>query len=187
MACALNDGENAKAHGTWVHKSKEIIIEDDERGLVAVHLDIYDTTGDEKYSTIPKPYYGGAHGAIIMYDLTNKDTFEDVSLWVHESQKCIKSDRSCVLYALGTKKDLVNTDPKGRKVSRKDLKEITMRKQHLTVLGEIDCKSKKHVGSVLEEVAHSLIDTIPHKIKTSAAFKAEVAAHEPASCGCILI
>ncbi|KAL1489366.1 hypothetical protein ABEB36_014279 [Hypothenemus hampei] len=54
-----------------------------------VKLQIWDTAGQERFRTITSTYYRGTHGVIIVYDVTNGDTFANVKRWLHEiDQNC---------------------------------------------------------------------------------------------------
>ena len=46
-----------------------------------IKLQIWDTAGQERYRSITTAYYRGAQGFIVMYDVTNRDSFEDVKNW----------------------------------------------------------------------------------------------------------
>ena len=49
-----------------------------------IKLQIWDTAGQERFRTITSTYYRGAHGVIIVYDVTDRDTFENVRTWIEE-------------------------------------------------------------------------------------------------------
>lgn len=51
------------------------------RGSKRVKLQIWDTAGQERYRTITTAYYRGAMGFILMYDVTNEDSFSAVQDW----------------------------------------------------------------------------------------------------------
>ncbi|KAI6228661.1 Ras-related protein Rab-3 [Aphelenchoides fujianensis] len=51
------------------------------RGDKRVKLQIWDTAGQERYRTITTAYYRGAMGFILMYDITNEDSFNSVQDW----------------------------------------------------------------------------------------------------------
>ncbi|XP_028396588.1 ras-related protein Rab-35-like [Dendronephthya gigantea] len=53
-------------------------------------LHLWDTAGQERFRTIVTTYYRGAQGALIVYDVTNEDSFHHVRSWLHElHQNCI--------------------------------------------------------------------------------------------------
>mmetsp|Transcript_60760 Transcript_60760/g.149433 ORF Transcript_60760/g.149433 Transcript_60760/m.149433 type:complete len:537 (+) Transcript_60760:169-1779(+) len=68
-------------------------------------LQIWDTAGQERFRTITSAYYRGADGIIIVYDVTNKDSFENVQMWLGEIDKHAQ-DTSSVKLIVGNKCDL---------------------------------------------------------------------------------
>ena len=71
-----------------------------------IKVEVWDTAGQERYRAITSSYYKGAKGAIIVYDLTNEDSFNNVESWMNEVIKKGQKDMQFLL--LGNKKDLVN-------------------------------------------------------------------------------
>ena len=49
-----------------------------------VKLHIWDTAGQERFKTITATYYKGAHGIILVYDITDRSTFVDIHTWLNE-------------------------------------------------------------------------------------------------------
>merc|ERR1711898_6342 len=47
-----------------------------------IKLQIWDTAGQERFRTITSSYYRGAHGIIVVYDVTELDTFHAVERWM---------------------------------------------------------------------------------------------------------
>uniref|UniRef100_A0A914PRM7 Ras-related protein Rab-25 n=1 Tax=Panagrolaimus davidi TaxID=227884 RepID=A0A914PRM7_9BILA len=65
---------------------------------------IWDTAGQERYHAITSPYYRGAQGGIIVYDITKHGTFENIEKWLKELQQFSDSNISIML--IGNKSDL---------------------------------------------------------------------------------
>lgn len=69
-----------------------------------VKLQIWDTAGQERYKTIATSYYKGAHGIIIVYDITNRASFEEVRNWLDEVDR--SGSETVVKLLIGNKSDL---------------------------------------------------------------------------------
>ena len=50
-------------------------------------LQIWDTAGQERFKTITASYYKGAHGIILVYDITERQSFKDIENWLAEVDK----------------------------------------------------------------------------------------------------
>ncbi|KAA0190096.1 Small GTP-binding protein Rab1, partial [Fasciolopsis buskii] len=70
-----------------------------------VKLQIWDTAGQERFRTITSSYYRGAHGIIIVYDVTDMSSYNSVKDWLNEI-KCYADSRVSRLL-VGNKCDLV--------------------------------------------------------------------------------
>jgi Ras-related protein Rab-18 len=51
-----------------------------------VKLTIWDTAGQERFRTLTSSYYRGAHGVVLVYDVTRTDSFENLEQWLKEVQ-----------------------------------------------------------------------------------------------------
>jgi Ras-related protein Rab-1A len=63
----------------------------------------WDTAGQERFGTITRSYYRGAHGIIVIFDVTDKPTFDHVKAWLLETGK--HADPSCNRLLVGNKVD----------------------------------------------------------------------------------
>ena len=69
-----------------------------------IKAQIWDTAGQERYKSITSAYYKGAKGALVVYDITNKFTFESVDKWVQDLNSY--GDKNLTLLLVGNKSDL---------------------------------------------------------------------------------
>ena len=69
-----------------------------------IKVQMWDTAGQERFKTIPSSYYKGAHGIIVTYDITDRESFSKVSEWMSDVDKHAYENVSRIL--VGNKKDL---------------------------------------------------------------------------------
>ena len=74
---------------------KKIEIEND-----IIFFQIWDTAGEERYKSITNGYYKDVSGAFIVYDITNRKSFENIDNWINEL------DKNMEIILLGNKEDL---------------------------------------------------------------------------------
>ena len=71
-----------------------------------VKMQVWDTAGQERFRTITASYYRGSNGIILVYDVTNRDSFDHVSYWMQEVDRLAATD-VCRLI-VGNKSDLTD-------------------------------------------------------------------------------
>ena len=64
-----------------------------------VKVQLWDTAGQERFRTIAKSYYKGAHGIVLIYDVTNRKTFDNIRKWLIQIKNEAASKISIVLVA----------------------------------------------------------------------------------------
>ncbi|XP_053296332.1 ras-related protein Rab-17 isoform X2 [Pleuronectes platessa] len=72
---------------------------------VNLRFEIWDTAGQEKYHSVTPLYYRGAHAAILVYDISKRETFLRAQVWLRELEKQVVPGSS-VLWLVGNKGDL---------------------------------------------------------------------------------
>lgn len=71
-----------------------------------VKFEIWDTAGQERYHSLAPMYYRGAQAAIVVYDVTSRDTFDRAKTWVKELQR--QANPNIVIALAGNKADLAS-------------------------------------------------------------------------------
>lgn len=69
-----------------------------------VRLQLWDTAGQERFRSMAPMYYRGANAALLLYDITNAATFEDIRGWLAELKKNCPPE--LIIYIVGSKADL---------------------------------------------------------------------------------
>ena len=73
-----------------------------------IKLQLWDTAGTEKFKSITTGYYRGANAAFIVFDLTSRKSFENVSEWIENYYKYSNPDYERHVILIGNKSDLKN-------------------------------------------------------------------------------
>lgn len=88
----------------------------DNASDTTVRLQIWDTAGQERFRSISRLYYRGANAGLLCYDITDEQSFEEMTGWLLELKKNLGEDTPLIIHVVGTKSDIVAMDPSKRKV-----------------------------------------------------------------------
>ncbi|XP_024386900.1 ras-related protein RABC1 [Physcomitrium patens] len=117
-------------------------------------LTIWDTAGQERFRTLTSSYYRGAQGIILVYDVTRRATFTDLSdVWLKEVDR-YSTNKDCIMMLVGSKVDL---EESGRVVTKKE--GIAFARQHGCLFLEASAKTSINVQRCFDELVHKIIDT----------------------------
>ncbi|EOA13956.1 hypothetical protein CARUB_v10027077mg [Capsella rubella] len=86
-----------------------------------IKAQIWDTAGQERYRAVTSAYYRGAVGAMLVYDITKRQSFDHVARWLEELKG--HADKNIVIMLIGNKTDLGTL----RAVPTEDAKEFAQR------------------------------------------------------------
>ncbi|KAI9721042.1 MAG: hypothetical protein M1812_002523 [Candelaria pacifica] len=86
----------------------------DSTSDTVVRLQIWDTAGQERFRSISRLYYRGANAAVLCYDITDEDSFEEMGRWMMELKKYLGDE--VVVHVVGTKSDIVDCGERERRV-----------------------------------------------------------------------
>ncbi|KAM3589066.1 Ras-related protein Rab-18 [Umbelopsis sp. WA50703] len=115
-------------------------------------LTIWDTAGQERFRTLTSSYYRGAQGVILVYDVSNRDTFDALQNWYTEL-KTYSSSQDVVKMIVGNKVDKESS----RVVTYKEGAAMAQKLQTLFV--ECSAKTKVGVQEAFEELVQKIIET----------------------------
>jgi len=99
-----------------------------------VKLQIWDTAGQERFRSVTRSYYRGAAGAILVYDTSNRETYNHVSSWLSDARSLANKDIAIVL--VGNKTDLPNREVTFLEASRYAQENDLMFLESSTMTGE---------------------------------------------------
>ena len=71
-----------------------------------IKLQIWDTAGQERYRVVAKSYFNTSDGFIIIYDITNRESFNNVNNWIEQIISISGDNVKCIIF--GNKDDLIN-------------------------------------------------------------------------------
>ncbi|XP_074306966.1 ras-related protein RABA4d-like [Silene latifolia] len=86
-----------------------------------VKAQIWDTAGQERYRAVTSAYYRGAVGAMLVYDMTKRQSFDHIARWLEELRN--HADKNIAIMLIGNKSDLASL----RAVPTEDAKEFAER------------------------------------------------------------
>ena len=122
-----------------------------------IKLNIWDTAGQERFKTITSAYYKGSHGVVIVYDITDKEGFNNVPNWINEAKK--HAGPSVVKILVGNKCDLQEE----RKVSWQEGKDFADREGMLFF--ECSAKAKINILEIFDSLSKLMYDNLPDSEK----------------------
>ena len=122
-----------------------------------IKLNIWDTAGQERFKTITSAYYKGSHGVMLVYDVTDRDSFNNISNWISETRKY--AGPGIVKMLVGNKCDLTE----GRKVSYKEGAEFAEKENMMFF--ETSAKAKINIEETFMELTKKMHELLPKEEK----------------------
>ncbi|KAF5926278.1 hypothetical protein HPG69_011408 [Diceros bicornis minor] len=105
-----------------------------------IKLQIWDTAGQESFRSITRSYYRGAAGALLVYDITRRDTFNHLTTWLEDARQ--HSNSNMVIMLIGNKSDL-----ESRREVKKEEGEAFAR-EHGLIFMETSAKTASNVEEI---------------------------------------
>jgi len=119
-----------------------------------VKLQLWDTAGQERFKTVTNTYFRGAHGVIVVYDVTDPKSFSQINdYWLNEIE--MHAPPNAVLMIVGNKIDL----EEDRSVDQRKAKEFAKSKDALFL------ETSAKAGDNVNKAFYTLAETIKSRIK----------------------
>ncbi|XP_078447251.1 ras-related protein RABA5e-like [Wolffia australiana] len=134
-----------------------------------VKAQIWDTAGQERFRAVTSAYYRGAFGALIVYDISRRTTFDSVERWLEELKT--HSDTTVARMLVGNKCDLENI----RDVSVEEGKSLAEREGLFFI--ETSALDSTNVKTAFEIVIREIYSNVSRKVLNSDSYKAELSLH----------
>jgi len=140
-----------------------------------VKFEIWDTAGQERYHSLAPMYYRGAASAIVVYDITNRQSFVRAKSWVKELQR--QGNPNIVIALAGNKLDLQDQ----RKVEVDEAKSYA--DDNGIMFMETSAKTNHNVTELFKAIARKLPKTAPAPRSSGIVIDPElIPAEKPAGC-----
>jgi Ras-related protein Rab-1A len=117
-----------------------------------VNLIFWDIAGQSKFEVMRRHFYQGAEAVVVIFDVTNRKSFESVSAWYSDIEKHLQLHQETIVgFILGNKEDLINE----RKVSTEEAIEVA--KNLNAKYTETSAKTGKNIEGILNSLGESII------------------------------
>ncbi|KAI9122613.1 hypothetical protein QN277_009910 [Acacia crassicarpa] len=117
-----------------------------------IKLQIWDTAGQESFRSITRSYYRGAAGALLVYDITRRETFNHLASWLEDARQHANANMTIML--IGNKCDLAHR----RAVSTEEGEQFA--KEHGLIFMEASAKTAQNVEEAFIKTAASIYKKI---------------------------
>lgn len=117
-----------------------------------IKLQIWDTAGQESFRSITRSYYRGAAGALLVYDITRRETFDHLASWLEDARQHANPNMTIIL--VGNKADLSQR----RAVSLEEGEDFA--REHGLLFLETSAKTSLNVDEAFLETATKIYDKV---------------------------
>lgn len=119
-------------------------------GNAVSRITLWDTTGQERFKSLPKKYYQNADGVLLLFDVTKEETFNNITKWMNDVKENSNknfgneggNESNIVLYLIGNKIDLPDREV-SREQAEAQVKSLGMK------YFEVSCKINMNIPEVM--------------------------------------
>ena len=117
-----------------------------------IKLQIWDTAGQDRFRAITKNYYKGANGIILIYDVTNKQSYENVKNWLTQIKE--EANPNVIIYLAGNK---IDVEEEQRVITTEDGQKIA--DEYKLPFKETSAKNGINVNEIFQELVEKIDET----------------------------
>ena len=125
-----------------------------------IKMQIWDTSGEEKFKAIAKNFYRGAHGVLLVYDICQKNSFLDVKSWIEQIIENADND-DIVMILCGNKCD----NEKERKITKEEGGNLA--KNYGIPFFECSAKNNININEIFETMAQKIFTKVGNRQSSS--------------------
>ena len=126
------------------------IIQIKEGGYIKAQ--IWDTAGQERYKSITYHHYRKSAGGLIVYDITKRSSFDNISTWLNDLRQL--ADKECIIALIGNKLDIVQNNEKKREVTKEEAQSFAYL-NHL-LFYETSAYNDENINDIFEEILQNI-------------------------------
>lgn len=124
-----------------------------KRGEKMIKVTVYDTAGHERFRKINKSYYRNVKGMILVYDITDRQTYDNFTEWMNSILENEQKEKSTQILVLGNKVDM----PEERKVMLEEGKNLASK--YNALFTETSAKTGENVENAFNLIIDKIIQT----------------------------
>ena len=124
-------------------------------------IQLWDTAGQERFRSITKNYYASSQGLLFIYDITKRETFDNLDEWFKNVKDDLGNDNNYLIILVGNKLDLAEEFPEKREVTVEDAKNKC--KENGIVWGG-ECSAKNFTEEQFKEMIKNYSEQIFQKV-----------------------
>ena len=128
---------------------------------IEIDVQLWDTAGQERFRSITSSYYKSSQGLLLMYDITRKETFDNIENWIKSIRDSLGEEEKYLIVLIGNKVDLANEKPESREVTLEEAENICNEKK---VYWGGECSAKDFTEKELNELFTKYTEEIYKKV-----------------------
>jgi Ras-related protein Rab-1A len=136
-------------------------IKNKEGNDLEIEVQLWDTAGQERFRSITTSYYKSSQGLLLMYDITKRETFDNIENWLQNIKDSIGAEEKYLIVLIGNKVDLANADPDSRTVTNEEAENLC--KQNNIFWGG-ECSAKDFTEEQLKDIFTNYTQEIYKKV-----------------------